>query len=262
MRKPIVAVLLAAALTLLSTAITGWALPQAGSAVQKSTSTSAHKTTTTTPRSSASLLNPSSLKLQAPDVFDAKFVTSKGDFVVEVTRRWAPLGADRFYNLVKYHFFDNAAFFRVMQGFVAQFGLNPRPDVTRAWENTRIEDDPVTQSNTRGTLTFATAGPNTRTTQIFINLGDNTNLDSMEFSPFGKITSGMDVVDKLYYGYGDGPPDGQGPDQNRIQREGKPYLDRGFPLLDVIKTTLIVPPPPAAPSKPPTATSKPAVTSK
>ena len=147
-----------------------------------------------------------------------------------MTRAWSPRGADRFYNLVKYHFFDGAAFFRVIQGFVVQFGISARPDVSRVWENAKIADDPVTQSNTRGMLTFATAGPNTRTTQVFINLGDNPNLDSMGFSPFGKVTSGMEVIDKLYSEYGEGPPDGNGPDQNRIQKRGKAYLEKVFSL--------------------------------
>jgi peptidyl-prolyl cis-trans isomerase A (cyclophilin A) len=196
------------------------------------------------------LLNPASLKLQAPPVFDAKFVTAKGDFIVEVTRAWSPRGADRFYNLVKYHFFDDAAFFRVIEGFVAQFGISARPDVSRVWENAKIADDPVTQSNTRGMLTFATAGPNTRTTQVFISLGENSNLDGMGFSPFGKVTSGMEVVDKLYSEYGDAPPDGHGPDQNRIQREGKAYIQKAYPLLDTIKTTEIVPPAAVVPGKP------------
>ncbi len=218
----------------LSVVAAGWAAPQAGS-------TPAHHTATGQ-RSSASLMDPASLKLQAPAVFDAKFTTTKGDFVVEVTRAWSPRGADRFYNLVKYHYFDGAAFFRVLEGFVVQFGINARPEISRVWENAKIEDDPVTQSNTRGTLTFATAGPNTRTTQIFINLGNNANLNTMGFCPFGKIVSGMEVVDQLYSQYGEGAPDGHGPDQNRIQREGKAYLEKDFPLLDVIKTAVIVPP--------------------
>jgi peptidyl-prolyl cis-trans isomerase A (cyclophilin A) len=220
--------------------------PQATSTTKKTTASGAPQTAA----KNASLLNPASLKLQAPAVFDAKFVTTKGEFVVEVTRAWSPRGADRFYNLVKYQFFDGAAFFRVIQGFVAQFGISPRPDVSRIWENAKITDDPVTQTNSRGTLTYATAGPNTRTTQIFVNLGENAQLDGMGFSPFGKVISGMDVVDKLYADYGDGPPDGHGPDQDRIQHEGKVYLDKGFPLLDAIKTAVIVPPAPAAPSKP------------
>jgi peptidyl-prolyl cis-trans isomerase A (cyclophilin A) len=251
MRKQTVQILMAAILALGSVTFALGAAAQSNSAAPKSTASTVHKTTTAPPRSSASLLNPSSLKLQAPAVFGARFVTGKGDFVVEVTRAWSPRGADRFYNLVKYHFFDGASFFRIVPGFVVQFGISARPDVTRAWESTNLADDPVTQSNTRGTLTFATAGPNTRTTQIFINLGDNGgSLDAQGFSPFGKVIGGMDVVDKLYSGYGDGPPDGQGPDQNRIQREGKPYLDKGFPLLDTIKATIIVPPTPVATSKP------------
>ena len=218
-----------------------WFLPTLQTLAQAQTPT--HRAGASRSAGGASLLNPASLKLQAPAVFDAKFVTTKGDFVVEVTRAWSPRGADRFYNLVKYHFFDGAAFFRVMQGFVAQFGISARPDVSRAWENAEIADDPVTQNNARGSLTFATRGPNTRTTQIFINLGDNSSsLDGQGFSPFGKIVAGMEVVDKLYADYGDAPPDGHGPDQNRIQREGKAYLDKGFPLLDTIKTTVVVPP--------------------
>jgi len=240
MRKQIIPALIVGALAWAQVTASAWAAPQAAGATRKPGVSTAHKTSAT-PRSSASLLKPESLKLQAPAVFDARFVTTKGDFVVEVTRAWSPRGADRFFNLVKYHFFDGASFFRVMQGFVAQFGISPRPDITQAWENAKIADDPVTQSNARGTLTFATAGPNTRTTQIFINLGDNTNLDGMGFAPFGKIVSGMEVVDKLYSEYGDAPPDGHGPDQNRIQREGKPYLEKAFPLLDAIKTATIVP---------------------
>jgi peptidyl-prolyl cis-trans isomerase A (cyclophilin A) len=250
MRKQTVQILIAAALALaLLAGSAAWAAPQANSATNK-TITPAQQTTTV-PRSSASLLNPASLKLQAPPVFDARFTTTKGDFVVEVTRAWSPRGADRFYNLVKYHYFDGAAFFRVIQGFVVQFGISPRPDVSRVWENASIADDPVTQSNTRGMLTFATAGANTRTTQVFINLNDNSNpLNGMGFSPFGKVTSGMEVVDKLYSEYGDGPPDGHGPDQSRIQGEGKAYLEKSFPLLDSIKTAVIVPPAPVVQSKP------------
>ncbi|MGO8788717.1 MAG: peptidylprolyl isomerase [Terriglobia bacterium] len=225
------------------------AAPQASPATKKTTTTSVHPTATTQ-RTSASLLHPASLKLQAPAVFHARFTTTKGDFVVEVTRAWAPRGADRFYNLVKYHFFDGAAFFRVVEGFVVQFGISARPDVSRAWEDAKIPDDPVTQSNARGMLTFATAGPNTRTTQLFISLGDNSSLDGRGFSPFGKVTSGMDVIDKLYSEYGEGQPNGNGPDQNRIQNEGKAYLEKSYPLLDSIKTAVIVPPAPVVPSKP------------
>jgi peptidyl-prolyl cis-trans isomerase A (cyclophilin A) len=249
MKKQTLSILMVAALAWAPMAASAWAAPQAPSTPKKTTNSTARQTTPVH-GSSASLLNPASLKLQAPPVFDAKFVTTKGDFVVEVTRAWSPRGADRFYNLVKYHFFDGAAFFRVMQGFVAQFGISARPDVSRVWENAKITDDPVTQSNTRGTLTFATAGPNTRTTQVFISLGENSNLDGMGFSPFGKVTSGIEVIDKLYSEYGDAPPDGHGPDQNRIQREGKTYLEKAFPLLDTIKTTVIVPLAPVVQSKP------------
>ena len=249
MRKQTAAISMVAALALTPLAAAIWAVPQAPPVPKRTTSSTAHPATAAQ-RSSASLLNPASLKLQAPALFDAKFVTTKGDFVVEVTRAWSPRGADRFYNLVKYHFYDGASFFRVIQGFVAQFGISARPDVSRAWENAKISDDPVTQRNTRGMLTFATAGPNTRTTQIFINLGENTNLDGMGFSPFGKVSSGTEVIDKLYSDYGDAPPDGHGPDQNRIQREGRPYLLKSFPSLDEIKTIVIVPPAPVVTSKP------------
>jgi len=187
-----------------------------------------------------SLLKPSSLNERAPVTFKAKFTTTRGDFVVEVTRAWAPLGADRFYNLVKNHFFDGAAFFRVLPGFVAQFGLSAKPEISRVWASATIKDDPVTQSNLEGYLTFATAGPNTRTTQLFINLADNQNLDGMGFAPFGKVSDGMDVVQKFYSGYGEGAPGGHGPEQGRITNEGKTYLDKSFPLLDSIKTAVIV----------------------
>ena len=267
MRKQSFQISLMAVLACALTAVTVWAVPQATSTTKKTTSPATHAATTThsttAARSSASLLNPASLKLQAPAVFNAKFTTSKGDFVVEVTRAWSPRGADHFYNLVKYHFFDGTAFFRVLPGFVVQFGISPRPDVARVWEPAKIPDDPVAQSNTRGTLTFATGGPNTRTTQVFINLNDNTNLDSMGFSPFGKVVSGMDVVDKFYSEYGEGAPSGNGPDQGRMQQEGKAYLEKSFPLLDTIKTTVILPRAPAAASKPAAATqSKPAAATK
>jgi peptidyl-prolyl cis-trans isomerase A (cyclophilin A) len=187
-----------------------------------------------------SLLKPSSLREQAPATFKAKFTTTKGDFVVEVTRAWAPLGADRFYNLVKYHFYDGASFFRVLPGFVAQFGLSAKPEISRVWASATIKDDPVTESNREGYLTFATAGPNTRTTQLFINLANNQNLDGMGFSPFGKVVEGMEVVQQLYSGYGEGAPGGNGPEQGRVTNEGKAYLDKNFPLLDSIKTAVIV----------------------
>ena len=187
-----------------------------------------------------SLLKPSSLNKQAPTTFKAKFTTTKGDFVVEVRRAWSPLGADRFYNLVKNHFYDGAAFFRVLPGFAAQFGIGANPEISRVWANATFKDDPGSQSNLEGYLTFATAGRNTRTTQVFINLGDNHNLDRMGFSPFGKVIEGMDVVRKFYSGYGEGAPGGNGPDQSRLTNEGKAYLDKSFPRLDSIKTAVVV----------------------
>jgi peptidyl-prolyl cis-trans isomerase A (cyclophilin A) len=190
------------------------------------------------------LLQPATLKVQAPAEYDVNFVTSAGEFTVHVTRAWAPNGADRFYNLVRHHFYDGAAFFRVLPGFMAQFGMSAYPQVSRAWENANIKDDKVTQSNKRGYVSFAMAGPNTRTTQIFINYGNNTNLDSSGFSPFATVTMGMDAVDKLYSGYGEGAPDGRGPRQDLIGSQGRAYLDKGFPNLDKIQSASIVPPAP------------------
>lgn len=185
------------------------------------------------------LLHPATLTAKAPDVYEVKFTTTKGDFVVQVTRAWATIGADRFYNLVRHHFYDEASFFRVIPGFIVQFGLPASPQVAGVWKSANIKDDRVSQSNKPGTLTFATAGPNTRTTQLFINLGDNAQLDSMGFAAFGQVTSGMDVVGKLYSGYGEGAPSGRGPDQGAITSQGKPYLDKNFPNLDSIKTATI-----------------------
>jgi peptidyl-prolyl cis-trans isomerase A (cyclophilin A) len=185
--------------------------------------------------------NPAKLTEKAPDVFKARFDTTKGAFTVEITRASAPNGADRFYNLVRSGFFTDIAFFRVVPGFMCQFGIHGDPKVAAAWHNANIPDDPVKASNTRGALTFATAGPNTRTTQLFINYADNTRLDGMGFAPIGKVTQGMDVVDKLYGDYGDGPPMGRGPNQGRIQAEGNAYLKKDFPNLDYIKSASIVP---------------------
>ena len=204
-----------------------------GQAVRATKSTAHRSTTSTAAR--PSLLNPASLNRKAPDVFKARFTTTKGDFVVEVTRAWAPLGADRFYNLVRNHFYDNAGIFRVVPGFVTQFGIPANPAIGKAWADAKISDDPVVKSNLAGTVTFATAGPNTRTTQVFINLADNGRLDSMGFAPFGKVVEGIDVVGKFYSGYGDGM------DQQRLTNEGKAFLDQNDPLVDTIKTAVIVP---------------------
>jgi len=193
------------------------------------------------PAMSQALMNPASLTEQAPPVYKAKFDTSKGSFEIQVHRDWAPAGADRFYNLVKNGFFDNTRFFRVVSGFMVQFGLNGDPSVSAQWRQARIRDDQVKQSNTRGMVTFATAGPNTRTTQVFINFGDNNRLDGMGFAPFGQVVSGMNIVDALYSGYGEGAPGGNGPEQGRVQQEGNAYLTKDFAKLDYIKKATIEP---------------------
>ena len=192
-----------------------------------------------TPAGSPSLLQPASLTEKAPDVYWAKFDTTKGTFVIKVTRDWAPLGADRFYNLVKNGFFNNASFFRVIPGFIVQFGISADPKVSEVWHDADIQDDPVKQSNTAGTVTFATAGPDTRTTQIFINLADNRSLDAQGFSPFGTVTQGMNVAQSFYSGYGEGAPMGNGPDQQLIQKQGEAYLAANFPKLDHIKSATV-----------------------
>src|SRR6266852_2727051 len=180
------------------------------------------------------LLHPASLHAKAPAVYRASFQTTKGTFVVTVHRAWAPLGADRFYNLVRAHFFDGVRFFRVVTGFVVQFGISPDPAVSRAWQNANIKDDPVKASNTAGTITYADAGPNTRTTQVFVNLANNaSNLDRMGFSPFGRVTSGMSVVSHIYGGYGEQP------DQQQISTHGNAYLHKHFPKLDHIVTARV-----------------------
>jgi peptidyl-prolyl cis-trans isomerase A (cyclophilin A) len=189
--------------------------------------------------SKAKLRNPSALTEKAPDTYKARFETSKGAFVVTVHHDWAPLGADRFYNLVKNGFYDDCRFFRVIDGFMGQIGMNGTPAIQQAWAAARLPDDPVKQSNKRGFVTFAHAGPNSRTTQFFINLADNSNLDRQGFPPIGEVTSGMDVVEKLYSGYGDGPPRGKGPSQSQITAEGNAYLMKDFPKLDYVKKATI-----------------------
>src|SRR4029079_17511045 len=187
------------------------------------------------------LRNPAGLTEQAPATFNANFDTSKGLFVITVHRDWAPNGADRFYNLVKNGFFDNDRFFRVVDGFMVQFGINGNPKLSSVWRVANIKDDPGTQSNKRGMMTFATAGPNTRTTKVCINLKNNVGLDGQGFSPFGQVVSGMKVVDSLYNGYGEGAPRGSGPDQGRVQSEGNAYLNKDFPMLDYIKKATMEP---------------------
>lgn len=192
--------------------------------------------------STPDLTNPSKLTEKAPDTFKARFDTTKGTFTIEVTRSLSPNGADRFYNLVKSGYFKDVAFFRVIPGFMAQFGINGDPKVAAAWSDANIPDDPVKGSNSRGTLTFAKSNmPNSRSTQLFINFGDNSRLDGSGFSPFGKVTEGMDVVDKINGQYGDGPPWGSGPNQDFIQHQGNAYLKKSYPNLDYIKSATIVP---------------------
>ena len=193
------------------------------------------------------LSDPSALTETAPALFRARFDTSKGSFVIEVHREWAPIGADRFYNLVKNGFYDGTRFFRVRPGFMAQFGLNGNPEIQSAWQRAFLRDDPVTQKNERGYVTFTTEGrPQSRFTQIFINYADNTRLDADGFAPFGQVVTGMEVVDKLF-----APPDDAQPDQRRILRDGNEYL-KEFPKLDFVKRATIVPvttTKPAAPAR-------------
>jgi peptidyl-prolyl cis-trans isomerase A (cyclophilin A) len=218
-------------------------------ATQKPTTAkpAAAKPTTAKPAAtSAALRTPSKLKDVAPAAFRANFETSAGVFVVEVTRAWAPKGADRFYNLVKYGYFDGNRFFRVLPNFMVQFGINGDPKLNAVWREANIPDDPVTQSNKRGFITFATRGPNTRTTQLFINFKDNAGLDAQGFTPFGQVVAGLDVVDKINAEYREQP------DQMAIQSKGNAYLTTAFPRLDFIKKATIakpVPPPPAPPAK-------------
>ena len=194
------------------------------------------------PGSKPSLMNPAALKAKAPDDFKAQFTTTKGDFVVEVHRDWAPNGADRFYVLVKNGFYDGAEFFRVIPNFMVQFGIPGNPKIAAAWAHANLRDDPVKQGNKRGRITYAMAGPNTRTSQVFINFRDNSNLDSQGFAAFGEVTEGMDVVDKLYGGYGDMQEmGGHGPSPSKIESEGNAYLDKNFSQLDKIKTAKILP---------------------
>jgi cyclophilin family peptidyl-prolyl cis-trans isomerase len=183
---------------------------------------------------SSGLRNPAALTEQAPATFAAAFDTSKGRFVVNVHREWAPIGADRFYNLVKSGFFNDVRFFRVIGGQLAQFGMHGDPAVEEAWRDAVIQDDPVRHGNTRGFVSFASRGPNTRTTQLFINLRDNSPYDRLGFAPFAEVVSGMDVVDRLYSGYEERP------EQGLIDDEGNAYLAREFPNLDYIQKAAII----------------------
>jgi peptidyl-prolyl cis-trans isomerase A (cyclophilin A) len=213
------------------------ATPQASKAEVAPTATAA---STPAPTQSAApanpaLLKPDAAKETAPAKFKAKFTTTKGDFVVEVTRAWAPIGADRFYNLVKLGFFNDIGFFRIVPDFVVQFGIHGNPQVSAAWRPATIQDDPVSkQSNEKGTLTFAKGGANSRTTQIFINYKNNDRLDKMGFPPFGKVIQGMEVIDKINKEYGEQPQ------QMTLQSDGNAYLKRDFPRLDFITSAAIM----------------------
>ena len=184
---------------------------------------------------------PKALAAQAPDSFTVRFETTRGPFSVQFVRAWAPRGADRVYYLVRSGYYDGARFFRVLPGFVAQFGASGDPRVSKVWDVRTIRDDPVKETNRRGTVTFATAGPNTRTTQLFVNLAGNSRLDRLGFAPLGRVVDGMTrVVDSLHAGYGEGAPRGRGPNQDRIAAEGNAYLARDFPRLDWVRKAEVV----------------------
>jgi len=208
-----------------------------GAAFAQTKATTATKSTTAAKKAPArSLLDPSTMKSKAPETYKVKFVTTQGDVIIQVTRAWAPLGADRFYNLVRGGFYNGAAFFRVIPGFMAQFGINPDPKVSAVWQNENIVDDPVKESNKRAYVTFAKASaPNTRGTQVFINYKSNDFLDPQGFAPFGEVIEGMENVDKFYSGYGGNP------DQGALQQLGKSYIDKNMPKVDLIKIATIVP---------------------
>jgi peptidyl-prolyl cis-trans isomerase A (cyclophilin A) len=180
-------------------------------------------------------------KVVVPEVFRVKFETTQGDFVVEATRAWAPRGVDRFHELVRMRYFDQSRFFRVLQGFIAQFGVHKEFKVHDVWRTLFIPDDPPRQKNMRGSLAFARSGPNTRATEIFINLADNSVLDDQGFVPFGKVVEGIDVVDKFYAGYGEMRPEGKYIDPGRVEEEANEYLEPRFPKLDYIKRARFVP---------------------
>ncbi len=191
----------------------------------------------------AVLYYPDRLVETAPETFQARFETTRGEFLVEVNREWAPNGADRFYNLVKHGYYDGVYFYRVIEGFMAQFGMHGEPQVHARWKTATIADDPVVASNTRGTISYAKSGPDSRTTQLFINFGDNADLDAQGFAPFGRVIEGMEVVDQLHAGYGNiADLGGDGPDARYIAYEGNKYLEENFPELDhIVSATLVDP---------------------
>ena len=186
------------------------------------------------------LLTPANLTETAPETYQVRFETSAGPIVVQVNRAWSPNGADRFYNLVKNGYYDDTRFYRVVEGFMAQFGLKGVPAIDQAWRDAKFPDDPFTQSNRRGTITFAHAGTDTRTTQVFFNFKDNTHLDESGFTPFGEVVEGLDVMDKIYAGYGELPPAGNGPDYAKAWVQGNKYLDENFPEMSKVNTATLV----------------------
>jgi len=175
-----------------------------------------------------------------PETYRVKFETTKGEFTIEARRDWAPRGADHFYGLVRAKFYDGVRFHRVVRGFVVQFGINGDPKAQRLWSGAQIPDDPVRQKNRRGVLSYAKLGPNSRTTQVFINLRDNLDLDKSGFAPFARVIEGMEVVERLYFSYGEVAPRGGGPDPTQIEMQGETYLERQFPRLDSIRRAVIV----------------------
>ncbi len=185
-----------------------------------------------------------SVKMEpAPPQYKVKLQTTKGDVIILVHRDWSPLGADHFAELVKMGYYDNNAFFRALKGFVVQWGMNGDPAVNKSWSEITIKDDPPKVSNKTGSVVFAKTGePNSRTTQVFINIGDNSaSLDSQGFTPFGEVVQGLDVVMSLYMGYGDAAPQGGGPSQAAIADIGNPYLEEHFPKLDYVKKASLLP---------------------
>lgn len=214
--------------------------PEPETVVEPQQSSPAPEARTAGPAPSQALLEPAPDET-APDEYTVVLDTTKGEIELRVHRAWSPKGADRFYTLVKRGYYDDTAFFRVVSGFMAQIGIHGNGQVNAAWRMRRIEDDPPAgQSNTRGRVSFATSGPNSRTTQFFINFADNGRLDGMGFTPFAEVTN-MSVVDSLYAGYGEGAPGGRGPSQGRIQSEGNAYLRAEFPELDYIRSARIRP---------------------
>jgi peptidyl-prolyl cis-trans isomerase A (cyclophilin A) len=185
------------------------------------------------------LHDPARAERQAPERYSVALATTRGMLTIDVRRSWAPIGADRFYNLVRLGYYDDVAFFRVLDGYVAQTGLHGHPKVNAAWARAFVPDDRREQSNVAGTVAFAASGPNTRTTQFFVNLANNTQLDKLGFAPFGRVKE-LDVAQKLYAGYGEGSPSGNGPAQARVKNEGNAYLRRFYPKLDYVQRAAIV----------------------